>query len=86
MCPHHPDTHQHTDNDDARDAGEKQPGATPPSARAVRRAGVTVRVERIETEPMTAEEYRRAVIALAAVINEWKSQQPNPPGDHKQAA
>jgi len=42
-------------------------------------------VERIETEPMTAEEYRRAVIALAALINEWIQQEETPTDDEKAA-
>ncbi|MFG3519951.1 hypothetical protein ACGF5S_06780 [Nocardia nova] len=32
-----------------------------------------IRVERIDTTPMTAEQYDRAVAALAALINEWHS-------------
>ncbi|WP_189061962.1 hypothetical protein [Longimycelium tulufanense] len=52
--------------------------------RTAGRAGVTV--ERIETEPMTAEEYRLAVTALAALINQWKHPEDNPSNHQKKAA
>ncbi|GAA4612349.1 hypothetical protein GCM10023108_08440 [Saccharopolyspora hordei] len=63
MCPHNPENRpDHTDS-----AGDADSNVVP-LRRRPGRAGVTV--ERIETEPMTAEEYRRAVIALAALISE----------------
>ena len=78
MCPHNPENrYEHTDS-----AGDAN-GNVVPLRRSTARAGVTV--ERIETEPMTAEEYRRAVIALAALINEWIQQEDTPPDDEKAA-
>ncbi|GDY31379.1 hypothetical protein [Gandjariella thermophila] len=78
MCPHNPENrHEHTDN-----TGDAH-GNVVPLHHSTARAGVTV--ERIETEPMTAEEYRRAVIALAALINEWIQQEDTPPDDEKAA-
>lgn len=43
-----------------------------------------VRVERIETTPMSAEQYDRAVAALATLINEWhnSARQRDEPGEH----
>lgn len=80
MCPHTPDTgHPDTGN-----PGEDQPGAVVPFTRPAHRAGVTV--ERIDTEPMTAEEYRLAVTALAALINQWKHPDENPPHNGENAA
>ncbi|MFC9660246.1 hypothetical protein ACFVJ5_08415 [Nocardia sp. NPDC127606] len=37
-----------------------------------------VTVERIETTPITPEQNRRAVTALAALINEWNNRHDNP--------
>lgn len=78
----HPEPHRDTDT---HDDTTNEPDGTVVPFRRRRRTNATVRVERIETEPMTAEEYRRAVIALAALINEWKHQQ-NPPGTQEKAA
>lgn len=47
-----------------------------PRRPARRRDHVTV--ERIETTPMTAEQNRRAVTALGALINEWNNRHHNP--------
>ncbi|WP_298182880.1 hypothetical protein [Saccharomonospora sp.] len=70
MCPHNPEhDRDHSGNDADPD------GAVVPLRRRARRAGVTV--ERIETEPMTADEYRLAVTALAALINQWKPEEEN---------
>src|SRR5690606_7475885 len=70
MCPHNPENrHEHTDS-----AGDAH-GNVVPLRRRPGRAGVTV--ERIETEPMTADEYRLAVTALAALINQWKPEEEN---------
>ncbi len=78
MCPHNPENRpDHTDS-----AGDADSNVVP-LRRRPGRAGVTV--ERIETEPMTAEEYRRAVIALAALINEWIQQEGTPTDDEKAA-
>ena len=78
MCPHNPENrHEHTDS-----AGDAH-GNVVPLRRSTARAGVTV--ERIETEPMTAEEYRHAVTALAALINE-RIQQEETPTDDEEAA
>ncbi|GAA4838754.1 hypothetical protein [Saccharopolyspora rosea] len=79
MCPHTPENrHEHTDS-----AGDA-PGNVVPLRRSTRPAGVTV--ERIETEPMTADEYRLAVTALAALINQWKDGDKNPPYTEENAA
>ncbi|MBF6277307.1 MULTISPECIES: hypothetical protein [Nocardia] len=51
------------DNDPTDDTG------SPRRRPAPRHDGV--RVEQIETVPMTPEQYQRAVSALATLINEW---------------
>lgn len=60
---HHPDT-----PDTADHTATVTPLRRP---RRPRRHG-EVTVERIETTSMTPEEYRRAVTALAELVNEWK--------------
>ena len=61
-------TARHRDRSDLTDdSGTVVPLRRP----AYRQHGV--RVERIDTTPMTAEQYDRAVAALAALINEWHS-------------
>jgi len=82
MCPRRFDaSHDHTgeQTDSAGDAN----GTVVPMRRGTACAGVTV--ERIETEPMTADEYRLAVTALAVLINNWKHTK-NPPEDEEKAA
>ncbi|GAA0538532.1 hypothetical protein GCM10011581_05570 [Saccharopolyspora subtropica] len=72
MCPHNPENRpDHTDS-----AGDADSNVVP-LRRRPGRADVTV--ERIETEPMTAEEYRRAVITLAALsMNGYNRKRPRP--------
>ncbi len=76
MCPHTP-TNGHPDTGNP---GEDEPGNIVPFTRA----GVTV--ERIDTEPMTSDEYRLAVTALAALINQWNHADENPPHSGENAA
>lgn len=75
----------HHDTDTGTDGSGEPDGTVVPFHRPGRPHDTTIRVERIETEPMTAEEYRRAVIALAALINEWKHQE-NPPDTREKTA
>lgn len=83
MCPHNPENaHDHTNQGEA--AGDDQPANVVPLRRRSHRAGVTV--GRIDTEPMTHDEYRLAVTALAALINQWKHDDKNPPHTEENAA
>ena len=50
------------------------------------RAGVTVHIDHIETAPMTDEQYRLAVTALAELINQWKHGQQHSPDEDDTAA
>ncbi|MFE3259479.1 hypothetical protein ACFXPS_28960 [Nocardia sp. NPDC059091] len=65
MRPSHPHDNDHTDDDTAGNPS----GRVVPLHRPARRDAVTV--EHIETEPMTGDQYRRAVTALAALIGNW---------------
>lgn len=44
------------------------------------------RVERIDTEPMTAQQYDRAVTTLATLIGQWRRTQENGNEAHEEAA
>jgi hypothetical protein len=44
------------------------------------------RVERIDTEPMTAQQYDRAVTTLATLITQWQRNQENVNEPHEEAA
>lgn len=44
------------------------------------------RVERIDTEPMTAQQYARAVTTLATLIGQWRRKQENGTESHEEAA
>lgn len=44
------------------------------------------RVERIDTEPMTTQQYDRAVTMLATLIGQWRRTQENVNEAHKEAA
>jgi len=46
----------------------------------------TWRVERIDTEPMTAQQYDLAVTILATLITQWHNNQENTKEAHKKAA
>ncbi|TCP43650.1 hypothetical protein EV191_12150 [Tamaricihabitans halophyticus] len=46
----------------------------------------TWRVERIDTEPMTTQQYDLAVATLATLIAEWSANQENPKGGNEKAA
>ena len=41
------------------------------------------RVVRVDTEPMTTQEYDQAVTALASLIGQWKRNQENTEADHE---
>jgi hypothetical protein len=43
-------------------------------------------VERIDTEPMTAQQYDLAVTALATLIGQWRNKQKNAKGAREEAA
>jgi hypothetical protein len=79
-CEHHDTGHKHADS-----AGDQPSNVVPfPRTKPASRTGV--RVERIETEPMTSDEYRLAVTALAALINQWEHRKENPPETNEKAA
>lgn len=61
-----------------------QDGNVIPFTHRAGRAGVTV--ERIDTEPMTSNEYRLAITALAALINQWNHCDKEPPHIEENAA
>lgn len=63
------------DHDDTNDAAEQPPNTVVPFTRGAGSAGVTVHIDHIETTPMTDEQYRLAVTALAELINHWKHAQ-----------
>ena len=46
----------------------------------------TWRVERIDTEPMTAQQYDQAVTTLAALISQWNNNCGNADEPHEKAA
>ena len=77
----------HRDTDDAHTEGTGEPdGAITASPRTTPRSSASVRVEHIDTQPMTHDEYRLAVIVLAALINQWKHPHDNPPETEEKAA
>lgn len=63
----------------------ERPATVTPLRRPRRRHG-EITVERIETTPMTPEQYRRAVAALAVLVNEWKYGPDNPEQSSEKAA
>ena len=65
----------HTDCDEANDGTEQNPNMVVPFTRDGDCAGVTVHIDHIQTTPMTDEQYRLAVTALAELINQWKRTQ-----------
>lgn len=66
-------------------ADDNNGNVTPLHRHSARRHG-EVTVERIETAPMPPEHYRRAVTALATLINEWKYSTENHPDTGEKAA
>ncbi len=44
------------------------------------------RVERIDTEPMTTQQYDLAVTTLATLISQWRNKQENTKETHEKAA
>jgi hypothetical protein len=79
MPQHTPDHADHSrDHDD---------DATVLPLRATRSATQdTWNVERVDTEPMTAQQYDSAVSALAALITQWRANQENATEAHEKAA
>ena len=86
----------HTHNDNPKhnpEQGSDSPGDSignlipfPRSSPQTQRSpitGIDWRVERIDTEPMTSEQYDVAVTALAALIAEWEQEQNNPKKAHE---
>lgn len=77
MPQHTPDREQDSGGDDA---------AVLPF-RATRSATQdTWRVERIDTEPMTTQQYDLAVTTLATLITQWRNNQENTKEGHEKAA
>ncbi|MFD5825866.1 hypothetical protein [Lentzea sp. NPDC060358] len=56
---------------------EGDDATTPPVRRTRSSTQNTWRVERIDTEPMTAQQYDLAVTTLAALITRWRINQEN---------
>ncbi|MBA0127300.1 hypothetical protein H0B56_17255 [Haloechinothrix sp. YIM 98757] len=82
MCADDP----HVDHDEANDGADQQPNTVVPFTHDADRAGVTVHIDHVETTPMTDEQYRLAVTALAALINQWKHAQQHNPDETDNAA
>jgi hypothetical protein len=57
---------------------------------AIRITGQDWQIERIDTEPMTQQQYDDAVTALAVLINEWQAKRNNvsqtPEGERRKPA
>ncbi|WP_020663180.1 hypothetical protein [Amycolatopsis benzoatilytica] len=82
MPQHTPD---HTEHDNEHDNGGDDAVVLP--FRSTRSATQdTWRVERIDTEPMTAQQYDLAVTTLATLIAEWSAKQENPKEGKEKAA
>jgi hypothetical protein len=82
MPQHTPD---HTEHDNEHDHGGDDATVLP--FRATRSATQdTWRVERIDTEPMTTQQYDLAVTTLATLIAEWSATQENPKEGNEKAA
>lgn len=45
-----------------------------------------IRIDRIDTEPMTPEQYQSAITALATLFNHWKNNHGNQPESGEKAA
>ena len=77
MPQHTPDHEQDSGGDDA----------TVLPFRATRSATQdTWRVERIDTEPMTTQQYDLAVTTLATLITQWRNNQENTTAGHEKSA
>ena len=82
MPQHTPD---HTEHDHEQDSGGDDAAVLP--FRTTRSATQdTWRVERIDTEPMTAQQYDLAVTTLATLISQWRTGQENTKEARKKAA
>ncbi len=83
---HNPARHQPGDSDADGDATVLpfpcQPREPAPPSIQDRRW----QVERIDTEPMTAQQYDRAVTTLATLITQWQRTQENVNEPHEEAA
>lgn len=82
MCADEP----HIDHDQTNDGADREPNAVVPFTRDADSAGVTVHIDHIETTPMTDEQYRLAVTALAELINQWKHAQQHSSDESDDAA
>lgn len=69
--PQHAPDHEH----DADDGGDETTVLAFRTTRSATRD--TWRVERIDTEPMTAQQYDLAVTTLATLITQWRNNQEN---------
>jgi hypothetical protein len=82
MPQHTPD---HTEHAHQQDGGGDDAAVLP--FRATRSATQdTWRVERIDTEPMTTQQYDLAVTTLATLITQWRNNQENTKEGHEKAA
>ncbi|TKG66275.1 hypothetical protein [Prauserella endophytica] len=80
--PQHTPDHEH---DHEQDSGGDDATVLP--FRATRSATQdTWRVERIDTEPMTTQQYDLAVTTLATLITQWRNTQENTKEGHEKAA
>lgn len=82
MPQHTPD---HTDHSHQQDNGGDD-ATVLPFRRTRSSTQDTWRVERIDTEPMTTQQYDLAVTTLATLIAEWSAKQENPKGGNEKAA
>ena len=74
------------DHEETHDGADQQPNTVVPFTSDADSAGVTVHIDHIETTPMTDEQYRLAVTALAELINQWKHAQQHSPDETADAA
>ncbi|GAA5115346.1 hypothetical protein [Haloechinothrix salitolerans] len=78
---------QHTPDHTEHDADNGGDDATVLPFRPTRSATQdTWRVERIDTEPMTAQQYDLAVTTLATLIGQWRNNQENRKEGNEKAA
>jgi hypothetical protein len=81
MPQHTPD---HADHSHEQDNGDD--ATVLPFRRTRSSTQDTWRVEQIDTEPMTPQQYDLAVTPLATLIAEWSAKQENPKEDNEKAA
>jgi len=76
----------HTGHDHEQDDGGGQDATVLPLRPTRASIQDTWRVERIDTEPMTAQQYDLAVTTLATLITQWRNNPKNTTGGHEKTA